>query len=79
MKALHDRLTGRRYSFSNEGIPGLNIEWETRFGFPWGTRDSQMVGESLIAFGNLIMKAALSAGASYVINGYHFDKLLRTA
>lgn len=57
MQQFHNAIinkSGRDYTIDNEGLPDLNVDWETLWGFPYGTQDYDTVGSFLIAYGFLI-------------------------
>ncbi len=63
IKRVHEEIIGKRHSRDLEGLPGLNLEYESNWPYPWGTQSPETVGRFLIAYGFLIRSARLPRGA----------------
>lgn len=63
VKRVHEEIIGKRHSRDLEGMPGLNLEYESNWPYPWGTQCPETVGRFLISYGFLIRSAALPRGA----------------
>lgn len=63
IKRVHEEIIGKQHSRDLEGLPGLNLEHEANWPYPWGTQSPETVGRFLIAYGFLIRSAQLPRGA----------------
>lgn len=63
IKRVHEEIIGKQHSRDLEGLPGLNLEYEANWPYPWGTQSPETVGRFLIAYGFLIRAAKLPRGA----------------
>ena len=63
VKRVHEELIGKQHSRDFEGLPGLSLEYESNWPYPWGTQCPETVGRFLISYGYLIRSANLPRGA----------------
>ncbi len=63
IKRVHEEIIGQRHSRDLEGMPGLNLEYESNWPYPWGTQCPETVARFLISYGFLIRSARLPRGA----------------
>ena len=63
IKEVHEEIIGKRHSRDLEGLPGLNLEYEFNWPYPWGTQCAETVGRFLISYGFIIRSADLPRGA----------------
>jgi 2-polyprenyl-3-methyl-5-hydroxy-6-metoxy-1,4-benzoquinol methylase len=63
VEKIHKTIIGKSYSVMSEGLPGLDVNFESQWGFPYGTQSFEIVGEFLIAYGHLIKMMELPRSA----------------
>lgn len=63
IKIVHEEIIGRKHSSDLEGLPKLNLEYESNWPYPWGTQCADTVGRFLISYGYLIRSANLPKSA----------------
>ena len=63
IRRVHEEIIGKRHSSQLEGLPVLNLAYESEWPYPWGTKCAETVGRVLIAYGFLIKAASLSPHA----------------
>jgi 2-polyprenyl-3-methyl-5-hydroxy-6-metoxy-1,4-benzoquinol methylase len=63
VKTVHEEIIGKQHRSEFEGLPVLNLEYESEWPYPWGTKCAETVGRVLIAYGFLIKAASLGPSA----------------
>jgi 2-polyprenyl-3-methyl-5-hydroxy-6-metoxy-1,4-benzoquinol methylase len=63
IKRVHEEIIGKQHSRDFEGLPDLNLDYESNWPYPWGTQCPETVGRFLISYGFLIRSANLPRGA----------------
>lgn len=69
---LHELLLPGAYQYESEGFHNLQIDEEVRWGWPYCTRDANIVGDFLCTYAQSIKHLGLKKGASILEVGFGF-------